>query len=327
MSTAARYIDEEDSLVASGTRAMAPESAALRVSVIVCTRNRPTHIGACVESILANPGDAFELLVVDQSDDDATEQALVPFSIDRRFRHVRSATRGLSMARNVGVGATRAPLVAFTDDDCRVPDDWVSRVERVFDDDEEAGMVFGSVAVPDDLPSGGYVPGFEPARREYQHGWPPNDSTWGIGANMVVRRRVFDELGTFDPMLGAGAKFAGAEETDLTIRALAAGLKIIHAKEVSVLHLGVRMGDEASKLMRTYGLALGAAFTKHVRLGTKDSRQLLVSFVAHHIALGAQNAVFGRRPTGLGFALSLLWGVCRSYELRVDRTRHVYAAS
>jgi glycosyltransferase involved in cell wall biosynthesis len=326
MSTAARYIDRGDSPVASGTRAMALEPASLRVSVIVCTRNRPAHIGACVESILANSGDAFELLVVDQSDDDETEKALAAFAVDWRFRYLRSETRGLSMARNVGIGATGAPLVAFTDDDCRVPDDWVSRVEGVFDD-EEAGLVFGSVAVPDDVPSGGYVPGFEPARREYQHGWPPNDSTWGIGANMVVRRKVFDELGTFDPMLGAGAKFAGAEETDLTIRALAAGLKIIHAKEVCVLHLGVRMGDEASKLMRTYGLALGAAFTKHVRLGTKDSRHLLVSFVVHHIAQGAQNAVFGRRPTGLGFALSLLWGVCRSYELRVDRSRNVYAAS
>jgi glycosyltransferase involved in cell wall biosynthesis len=325
MPTAARHIHREDSPAKSGTRAKVTGPARVRVSVVVCTRNRPTHIGECVESILANEGNAFELLVVDQSDDDATEQVLAPFMVDSRFRYLRTSTRGLSIARNVGIEMTSAPLVAFTDDDCRVPEDWVSGVERIFDGDEEAGVVFGSVSVPSDLPSGGYVPGFEPSGREYQHGWPSNDSTWGIGANMSFRRSVFDQLGTFDPMLGAGARFAGAEETDLTIRALAAGLKVIHAKEISLLHLGVRVGEDASKLMRTYGLALGAAFTKHVRLGTKDSRHLLWNFLSHHIAQGAQNAITGRRPTGLGFALSLLLGVCRSYKYRVDREHRVYA--
>jgi hypothetical protein len=40
---------------------------------------------------------------------------------------------------------------------------------------------------------------------------------------MSVRRRLFDRLGTFDPLLGPGAPFRAGEECDFMIRALAAG--------------------------------------------------------------------------------------------------------
>ena len=49
---------------------------ALRLSVVVCTRNRPEDLRACVASILASPSRDFELLVIDQSD-----AAYVPFDL------------------------------------------------------------------------------------------------------------------------------------------------------------------------------------------------------------------------------------------------------
>src|ERR1700704_3309464 len=98
-----------------------------RISAVVPTRNRPDHAAPCAGSILSNAGDDFELLIVDQSDDTATERALAAYDGDHRFRHIRSFSRGASAARNVGVEQSTAPIIAFTDDDCRVSTDWLQQ--------------------------------------------------------------------------------------------------------------------------------------------------------------------------------------------------------
>src|SRR5579872_4331938 len=98
------------------------------VSVIVSTRNREDQIVPCLQSVLANEGSDFELVVVDQSDSDASFRAASKEISDSRLRWITSPTRGLSRSRNIAVVAARAPILAFTDDDCRVPADWVSTV-------------------------------------------------------------------------------------------------------------------------------------------------------------------------------------------------------
>jgi hypothetical protein len=141
---------------------------------------------------------------------------------------------------------------------------------------------------------------------------------------MAARRSTFDAIGSFDPLLGPGAKFSGAEEYDLAIRAIAAGLKVLAVGEASVLHLGVRDGAVAVALLRRYGMAIGAALGKHVRLGTKDSARLLTSWVTTHGKIAAVNALLGRRPTNIGFVGSLLFGVVRSCRQPIDKSLQVF---
>lgn len=293
------------------------------ISAVVPTRNRPDQAAACARTILENPGE-FELLVIDQSDDEATERALAPLRSDDRLRHVRTSTRGASQARNVGVGESSAPIIAFTDDDCRVASDWIRQVATLFERDADASIVFGRVSVPEELRGRGFAADFEPSDREYRDHLPPPQVAWGIGANMSVRRQVFEQLGAFDPLLGPGAYFRAGEESDLLIRAIAAGYKIVNASEIAVLHLGVREGDEASKLMRGYGWAMGATFTKHLRLGTRESRELFLSWLAHFGGRGLRNALTGKRPTGLGLVGGMLAGACASLGHPLDRARGIY---
>jgi hypothetical protein len=163
--------------------------------------------------------------------------------------------------------------------------------------------VFGRVSIPEELRGKGFAADFEPHQREYSGCFPAAGDAWGIGANMSLRRTLVDRIGKFDPFLGPGAPFNAGEETDLAIRALAAGFKIVNAAEVAVLHLGVRESDDASTLMRGYGQAVGAAFAKHVRLGTQESGSLLVSWVTHFGVKGLRNAVLGRHPPGSGWFL------------------------
>lgn len=297
-----------------------------RISVVVPTRNRPDHAGPCAASILKNSGDHFELLVIDQSDRDGTERALEAHAGDRRLQYVRSPSRGASSARNAGVERSQAPIIAFTDDDCRVAPDWIQQIATLFERQPDAALVFGRVSIPVELRGKGFAADFEPHQREYQHQLPPAEVAWGLGANMIVRRSLFERVGTFDPLLGPGAPFHAGEESDLAIRALAAGYKVVNAAEISVLHLGIREGDEASRLMRGYGRAMGATFAKHVRLGTRESKGLLLSWFTHFAGLGLRNAVRGKRPTGLGLVGGMLAGAYESLTQPIDHARGIYTS-
>lgn len=293
------------------------------VSVVLPTRNRHAHARACAETILQNP-DLLELLVIDQSDGPETKDALAALG-DARLRYVATNTRGVTASRNLGIQLSQGDIVAFTDDDCRVPPSWVEALRSVFESDPEAAVVCGRVVVPSELLDKGFTESFEPHVRDWQRRYPPFGSDWGITANMSLRKSVVDEVGPFDPMLGAGAPLRSGGEPDLLFRVLKAGLKIVNAREVCVEHLGVRPhGQEAQKLMRGYGKGTGAALFKHIRLGDMDAARVYAGFIAANVVRVCGNVVRGHRPTGLGYLVSFVQGSLDSLQYRVDKRSRAY---
>jgi GT2 family glycosyltransferase len=294
----------------------------LRVSVVVPTRNRPAHAAACAESILA--GDGFsELIVIDQSDDRSTEEALSMIP-DPRLRHVRTETRGVTRGRNLGMAISEGEIIAFTDDDCRVPPDWIRRLVAIFLADGEVSVVCGRVRVPDEIQHLGWAESFHPRSREWQGRFPPLGE-WGITANLALRRSVLARVGPFDPMLGAGAPLRSGGEPDFLFRVLRAGLKVVNADEVPVDHLGIRKsGDESTKLIRGYGVGTAAAFLKHARLGDIAAAGIYMSFLASTASRVCGNILFRGRPTGAGFLLALLSGAVVSLRYPIDRELRQY---
>lgn len=113
------------------------------LSVIVSTRNRRAALLPCLRSNLSSVDRDFDLLVIDQSEDDSTATA-VRSGADTRVAYHKSSSRGLAAGRNAGAALSRASLLAMTDDDCEVQGDWIAAVRRVFDR-HKASMVFGSV--------------------------------------------------------------------------------------------------------------------------------------------------------------------------------------
>jgi glycosyltransferase involved in cell wall biosynthesis len=293
------------------------------VSVVVPTRNRPDHALACVKELLRCDG-FLEIIVVDQSDGDATEVALASLA-DSRARCVRSHLRGATNGRNVGIDLSRGEVIAFTDDDCRVALDWVTRIADIFQNDPDAAVVCGRVYVPEELAKDGFAIGFEPEVREWWHRFPPPDRDWGITANLSARRAVFERLGKFDPLLGPGAPLRCGEEPDLLFRVLKAGMKVLNAREVQVAHLGVRgHGSESSELWNTYGVGTSAALFKHVRLGDLDAAKLYLQHLGIMGRLVTKNLLTGNRPTGLRYTWAFLSGALASMKFRVDGAQRLY---
>jgi GT2 family glycosyltransferase len=301
----------------------AGQPSAPRVSVVIPTRNRPKDAAACVATILASDG-YDELVVVDQSGDDATEVALRAVR-DPRLRYLKSATRGATNGRNAGIAATRGDVIAFTDDDCRPSVDWVRSLAQVFASDPAAAVVCGRVVVPEALQQRGFAAAFEPTEREWQDRFPPPERDWGITANMAVRRAVFEQVGHFDPCLGPGAPMPCGEEPDLLFRVLKAGFKVVNAREVLVEHLGVRdHGPDAARVFKDYATGTAAALVKHMRLGDAAAAKLFSRHLAGCARLVFTNVIHAHRPVGIGYALAFARGALRSFRYRIDRKYRLY---
>jgi GT2 family glycosyltransferase len=292
------------------------------IAVVIPTRNRGSQAAEAARAVLLDPSD-LELVVVDQSTNDETEQALQAID-DRRLRVIRSNLKGASNARNAGVAATSAPIIAFTDDDCRPERGWASTVLSVFERESDASLVFGRVRLPPLENEADYAASFEPKARVQEGQVPLPDGDIGIGANFSIRRSVLESLGGFDPLLGPGAPFfRGAEETDLLIRALHRGYRIINANECDVLHLGVRTGADVRPIHVAYQFAVGAAFGKHARLagaaGWRDAARWLTFYTRMSLA----DVVERRRPRA-SVLYYFVTGAVSTFRYGIDRRKSLF---
>jgi GT2 family glycosyltransferase len=108
-------------------------SALPRVSVVVPTRDRPEQLGACLAALEAQSAASFEVVVVDDGSRQPTAVAAA-IADAPHARLVRGTGRGPAAARNLGAAAARAPVVCFTDDDCRPDPGWLDALTTRLDD-------------------------------------------------------------------------------------------------------------------------------------------------------------------------------------------------
>ena len=86
------------------------------VSVIIPTFNRAAKTVRAVSSILQQGFGGYEIIVVDDGSTDETQRVLHRFK-DRIHTMAHGTNRGVSAARNTGIEASTAPLIAFLDSD------------------------------------------------------------------------------------------------------------------------------------------------------------------------------------------------------------------
>lgn len=267
------------------------------VSVILATRNRPHDVARCLPSVLACDYPRFEVIIADQSTDDATE-AIAAAQSDSRMRYLRLGSTGKSRALNVALPAAEGDVIAFTDDDCSVPVDWLWRSVSALNTAPHVGIVFGALeAIPHD-PDMTFVPAFQPRAYRQLQGRTGRRTQSGLGGNMIVRRAVFDAIGQYDEILGAGGLFPSCEDADINDRALAAGFAVIHDPTNSVLHWGGReyADDSAQRLIRGYFAGQGALLAKEIRCGDPVAAYRLLRHAAHEAKLAAVGVLPGRSP-------------------------------
>jgi GT2 family glycosyltransferase len=247
------------------------------VSVIVCTRDRPRDLRACLDSIAALHSVPCEVIVVDNCPSDEATRDLCR---DYPVRYVLEPTTGLARARNRGVIEARGELVAFTDDDCVVDRHWLDDVGDAFEDPLVMALTGYAGPLELDTPAQYLFEvhgGFQrfPDRHLFDGASTSPVSVAaaaGAGANCLFRRRVFDEVGLFAEDLGPGTPARNGEEKYAFYRIAQAGYRIVFDPGRIVWH---RHRADPAMLRRTlFGYTTGDfAYTtrcliEHGDLGT-----------------------------------------------------------
>jgi glycosyltransferase involved in cell wall biosynthesis len=236
----------------------------VKISVVVCTRNRASRLPRFLSAIAALDPVPFgwELLIVDHASIDETEALIREFAGSATFsvRPLHAAAGPLSVAKNQAIAVARGEIVALTDDDCYPRSDYLRALADAFHA-YDVGVIGGrvvrhdpadaNVSIRDDDTPASIEPGTF-VRPGTVH-----------GANLAVRREVLTAIGGFDPLLGPGTPCLAAEDIDLVARAVWAGWRARYDPAPVVSHHhGRKPGEEADRVRRGYDYGRGAYYTK-----------------------------------------------------------------
>jgi glucosyl-dolichyl phosphate glucuronosyltransferase len=191
----------------------------IKISVVICTYNRAELLQSLLETLCKQNLDKslYEVIVVDNNSKDSTRSVIESFRDHGNVQYVFEKEPGPSAARNAGWRLAQAEYVGFTDDDCRVPENWLEVAERIIE--SKSPDIFGGPYFP-------FYISAKPAwfKDEYQSLYLGprskmlSNTEYLHGPNMFCRRSFIDDFGGFDPKLGHHGDIKGYGEEVTLIR-------------------------------------------------------------------------------------------------------------
>src|SRR5262245_358960 len=122
----------------------------MKLSVLICTRNRAAKLAATLEKFFAQRFSGnYELVIVDNASSDETGQVVEGFisRFPNRVRYLFEPRPGLSRARNTAIKAARGDIIVFTDDDVLVAENWLEEIKREFAEDPNLFLLGGRIVL------------------------------------------------------------------------------------------------------------------------------------------------------------------------------------
>jgi glycosyltransferase involved in cell wall biosynthesis len=295
------------------------------ISALVCTYGRGRLVVDTVSSILANTQPNFELVVVDQSKDNETLEALKSFCVDPRLRYLKSTTIGKGDALNAGLNATTGSVIAITDDDCTVPPNWLETFASIFAIHPKVAVAFCCVEAAEHDRAAGFVPDFVRSGERMLTTMHDARHVRGLGAGIAVRRDMIKEIGGFDPMLGPGSKFHDCDDRDIAIRALLARHHVYETSKIAVKHFGFRSWQQGPQLARRNFLGIGAAYSKFLKCGRIHLMYIPArEFIKYALWPPVRDLLHFRQPSGIVRITAFVEGFLRGLRTPLDRATMIF---
>jgi glycosyltransferase involved in cell wall biosynthesis len=200
-------------------------------------------------------------VVVDNGSTDATPQVVEAWAAQQPFncRLVHEPRKGLGCARNAGLREAKGDVLAFTDDDCQVAENYYAALAREYRDIRGPAVIGGRVEIGDPLDLK-YTYKNVPERQTF------DGRNWGfiLGCNFTFNRAAYVAIGPFDERFGPGALFRSADDIDFIIRGYLAGVPVLYTPDTCVYHFhGRRTRAQFLKVVDDYAAGNGALYAKY----------------------------------------------------------------
>jgi glycosyltransferase involved in cell wall biosynthesis len=276
-----------------------------RVSVIIPNYNYQEFVCKTVDSVLMQTYQNLEIIVVDDGSKDSSREILRAYG--DKIKVIEQVNQGVSRARNNGVAQSKGDFVAFLDsDDLWLPTKLEKQMKK-FQKDTDIGLVHCSMKLIDreendcgviDQGAEGWV---ADEFLKYERG-----VVIGAGSTSLLPRRVFDEVGGFDP------RQTTAADWDFSYR-VASKCKIGFVPENLVLYRlhGSNMHANIKSMERDMMLGYKKAFTNGAKANRGECYGNLHRSLAGSYFRSGDYAEFAKhavksvwhKPTGIGYFL------------------------
>jgi hypothetical protein len=234
------------------------------VSVVVVTYNGRGHVERCLEALRRHAGLPHELIVVDNASPDGTADLVASLRPEARLLR-NTENRGFGAACNQGLCAARAARVLLVNPDAELQAGALPALTGALDADPRLALVGPRTLDADGTAQLSFGPPLtlwhELRRRRFDRAlrarrpWAvaeaerevsrAHEPLWLSASCVLARAEALSAVGGFDERY-----FLYEEDVDLCLRLRAAGFRLRHVPEATVVHLGGRAVQSASALAR-----------------------------------------------------------------------------
>jgi glycosyltransferase involved in cell wall biosynthesis len=229
-------------------------------SLVLGTIGRTEELRVILNSLDAQTYRNFELILVDQNQDERLTPILAPYADKFPLVHVRTEKKGLSRAKNLGLELASKAIIGFPDDNCQYPAHFLQRVAQFLARNPEwDGMTGRSI---DEQGGDSYL------KFDRKAGALTKYNAWKRGAAYSIFVRADRTLGVrFDEEMGpgAGTPSGAGDETDYLLQLIERGASLFYDPDLFAIHPEPITPDNEDALHRAYSYAWGGshAVKKH----------------------------------------------------------------
>lgn len=256
-------------------------------TVAVCTRDRPDDLRRCLHALIAHVDPRHELLVVDNAPSSDAARRVVAACGDR-VRYETATRPGLNRARNHALRTARHDIVAFIDDDAVAAPGWLTHLLRPFAVPLVQCVTGLTLPLVLDTPAQIWFERYAPFARgldarvyDFETLAPLHAGKAGAGVNMALRRSVLDHIGPFDEALDAGTPTLSGGDTDMFIRILAAGYRIVYEPAALSRHHHRATWSALRHVLFGYGVGSYAVLSHHLLRREPAALQVMWQWFRH----------------------------------------------
>jgi len=226
------------------------------ISIIIPNWNGERFLADCLNSLLLQSCNNFEVIIIDNGSTDSSLQIIDNYNFCRLIRFEKN--QGFAKAVNAGISASTADIIALVNNDVILNYDWIEKASaamEIYSDYDFAATKVLCMHDPSAIDSAGFEVYAAGAVYSYNDQKSASDlvsnnrEVFGAVASAALyRKKLFDKIGYFDEDF-----FAYFEDTDISFRARLAGYKCIYLSDVICMHVGSGTGGENSPFFVFYG--------------------------------------------------------------------------